>query len=58
MKPLGSEPLLRKGQTATVMEAIKMHMKPSDSLVINDDNDIDKISGDKHTTEFGKYNRE
>lgn len=35
-----------------------MHMKPSDSLVINDDNDIDKISGDKHTTEFGKYNRE
>lgn len=35
-----------------------MHMKPSNSLVINDDDDRDKTSGDKHTTEFRKHNKE
>lgn len=55
LKALGSDPLLRKGQTATVMEAIKMHMKPSISQVMNGDSGIDKTSGDKHTTEFRKY---
>lgn len=35
-----------------------MYMKLSDLLVINDDNDIDKIFGDKYIIEFGKYNRE
>lgn len=34
-----------------------MHMKPSDSLVINGDSGLDKTSGGKHTTEFRKYKK-
>lgn len=32
-------------------------MKPRNSPVINGDDDRDRTSGDKHTTEFGKYNK-
>lgn len=32
-----------------------MHMKPSNSQVMNGDSGIDKTSGDKDTTDFRKY---
>lgn len=50
--------LLRKSQTVTIMEVIKMHKKPPNSEVINDNGDIDKTFGDECTTDFRKYNRE
>lgn len=32
-----------------------MHMKPSNSQVMDGDRGIDKTSGDKHNTDFRKY---
>ena len=40
------------------MEAIKMHKKPRNSQVINDNGDLDKTVGDKYTTGFRKYNND
>lgn len=40
------------------MEVIKMHKKPNNSQVINDNGDLDKTFGNKHTTGFRKYNKE
>lgn len=40
------------------MEAIKMHKKPSNSQMINDNGGLDKTFGDKYTTGFRKYSKE
>lgn len=40
------------------MEVIKMHKKPNNSQVINDNGDLDKTFGNKYTTGFRKYNKE
>lgn len=47
-----------KGQTASIIEDIKMHKKLCNSQVINDNGNIDKTFGDKYTTEFRKYNKD